>query len=92
VTDRQHEKERQPRRPGAVYQGVTEAAIAVPVAGGIGYWIDSTYGTEPTFLLIGFGLGFIAFTIRLVRLGCSMKHEDSGASSETDKSVNESER
>jgi F0F1-type ATP synthase assembly protein I len=42
-----------------------EAVFAVPIAAGIGWWIDSRLGTAPVLLLIGLGVGFATFIVRL---------------------------
>jgi F0F1-type ATP synthase assembly protein I len=63
------EKQRAARRQGIAYQGATEAFVAILLCMGLGYWADSRYGTSPTFVLIGTGIGFGAFILRLVRLG-----------------------
>ncbi len=40
-----------------------------PIAGGVaGYFVDRYFGTEPTFTLLGFVLGFAGGTINLVRI------------------------
>ena len=57
------------RRQGLAYQGAFEAVAAVPIATGIGYWIDTSYETGPYGLLIGAVIGFSAFVLRLMRLG-----------------------
>jgi F0F1-type ATP synthase assembly protein I len=62
-------KERETRSQSAVYQGAFEAVAALLVAAGFGYWLDDTFDTAPTLLLIGTVLGFTSFTVRLVRLG-----------------------
>ena len=66
---KQGAKERETRSQGAVYQGAFEAVAALLVAAGFGYWLDDTFDTAPTLLLIGTVLGFASFTVRLVRLG-----------------------
>jgi F0F1-type ATP synthase assembly protein I len=60
------------RRQGIAYQGASEAAFAILIAMGIGYWIDRHFETSPLYLLIGTGIGFGAFVLRLVRLGRQM--------------------
>jgi len=59
-------------RQGAAYQGALEAVFAILIAGGIGYWADSHYGTSPRFLILGFVVGFGSFVLRLFRLGQQM--------------------
>ena len=43
--------------------------MAIPVAGGIGAWADSSFGTGPRYLLIGTAIGFASFVLRLMKLG-----------------------
>jgi F0F1-type ATP synthase assembly protein I len=57
------------RRKGIAYQGAMEAVLAVPIAIGIGYWLDGRFDTTPTFLLLGAVIGFGALVLRLLRLG-----------------------
>jgi F0F1-type ATP synthase assembly protein I len=56
------------RRGARAYQAALEAVFAIPVAGGIGYWADSRFGTAPWLLLLGLVLGFASFVIRLARM------------------------
>ena len=67
------ERQRASRRQGIAYQGATEAFVAILVCMGIGYWVDQRFDTSPTYLLIGTGIGFSAFVLRLVRLGRQME-------------------
>jgi len=60
---------RKGRRKGLAYQGASEAVFAIPVATGIGYWLDGRFGTSPYLLILGAALGFAAFVTRLLRLG-----------------------
>lgn len=62
-------RQRAARRQGITYQGAFEAFVAILIAMGIGYWADRRFGTSPLFLLIGTGVGFASFVLRLVRLG-----------------------
>ena len=57
------------RRRGLAYQGAMEAVLAVPIAIGIGYWLDGRFDTTPILLLLGAVIGFGALVLRLVRLG-----------------------
>jgi F0F1-type ATP synthase assembly protein I len=57
------------RRQGIAYQGASEAFVAILITIGIGYWADRHFGTSPLYLLIGAGVGFGAFVLRLFRLG-----------------------
>lgn len=56
------------RRGARAYQAAVEAVFAIPVAGGLGYWADTRFETEPIFLLVGLGLGFAAFVMRILRM------------------------
>jgi F0F1-type ATP synthase assembly protein I len=56
------------RRGAKAYQAALEAVFAIPIAGGLGYWGDSHFGTEPVLLFVGLGLGFATFVVRLSRM------------------------
>lgn len=56
------------RRAGRAYQGALEAVLAIPIGMGLGYGADALLGSRPVGLLLGLGLGFAAFVIRVVRL------------------------
>jgi F0F1-type ATP synthase assembly protein I len=56
------------RRGARVYQGALEAVFAIPIAGGLGYWADSRFGTDPVLLIVGLALGFATFVVRLARM------------------------
>jgi F0F1-type ATP synthase assembly protein I len=43
--------------------------FAIPVATGLGYWLDGRFDTSPYLLILGAALGFAAFVTRLLRLG-----------------------
>ena len=73
MTDGRDEKERSARSQGAAYQGALEAVFAILIAGGIGYWADGRFGTSPWLLLLGFGIGFASFVLRLFRLGRQLR-------------------
>jgi F0F1-type ATP synthase assembly protein I len=95
VKDPQYEKESRAagnRRQGAVYQGAFEAAIALLIAIGFGYWLDGVFDTAPALLLVGTAIGFTSFTVRLIRLGRRMKGTDSDGSSDIAEPNNENER
>lgn len=64
---------RSARGQGAAYQGALEAVFAILIAGGIGYWADSRWGTSPWLLLLGFAVGFGSFVLRLLRLGRQLR-------------------
>lgn len=63
------------RRFGAAYQGAFEAVFAIVIGAGLGFAADRRFGTEPWGVLIGLGLGFGAFVLRLVRLGRALQAE-----------------
>jgi F0F1-type ATP synthase assembly protein I len=67
--DDARKRQRAARRQGIAYQGAFEAFVAILIAMGIGYYADQRFGTSPRYLLIGTGVGFAAFVLRLVRLG-----------------------
>jgi F0F1-type ATP synthase assembly protein I len=56
------------RRGAKAYQAAAEAVFSIPIAGGLGWWADRTFGTHPILLLVGLVLGFATFVLRLVRL------------------------
>jgi F0F1-type ATP synthase assembly protein I len=56
------------RRGAKAYQAALEAVLAIPIAGGLGYWADTRFGTAPTLLLAGLALGFATFVVRLTRM------------------------
>ena len=53
---------------GAKYQGAMEAVLAIPIGAGFGHLADRQWDSEPVGLLIGLGIGFAAFILRLVRM------------------------
>ena len=57
------------RSGGGAYEGAFEAVGAILIATGFGYWFDQHYETTPVGILVGAGIGFAAFVLRLVRLG-----------------------
>ncbi|MEM9175139.1 MAG: AtpZ/AtpI family protein [Myxococcota bacterium] len=65
------------RSGGKAYEGAFEAVGAILIATGFGYWFDQYYETTPAGLLVGAGIGFAAFVLRLVRLGKQL-HGDPG--------------
>jgi F0F1-type ATP synthase assembly protein I len=70
LTQQDDEGERggQGRRGARVYQAALEAVFSIPIAGGLGWWADRTFGTDPILVLVGLVLGFASFVLRLVRL------------------------
>ena len=56
------------RNLGSAYQGAIEAALAVAISVGLGVLADDYFDTSPWFLLLGLGIGFGAFVLRLYRL------------------------
>lgn len=81
VTDPQTDEQKVARRQGAAYQGAVEAVFAILIGSGLGYWLDGRFDTSPRYLLIGVGLGFAAFVMRLLRLG---RRFESGATTNGD--------
>lgn len=69
----QSERRRTATRQGLAYQGAFEAVVAIPIAAGVGYWIDGRFGVSPWGLLTGTALGFSAFVLRLVTLGRQLR-------------------
>lgn len=63
------------RSGGAAYEGAFEAVGAILISTLLGYWFDQHYETEPTGTLVGAGIGFAAFVLRLVRLGRTLHGE-----------------
>ena len=76
MTDGRDEKSRTALRQGAAYQGALEAVFAILIAGGIGYWVDSRWGTSPWGLALGFAVGFASFVLRLIRLGRQLNKDE----------------
>jgi F0F1-type ATP synthase assembly protein I len=56
------------RHGARAYQAALEAVFSIPIAGGLGWWADRHFGTEPILLLLGLVLGFASFVLRLVRM------------------------
>lgn len=71
-------RSRTSRSQGRAYQGAFEAVFAVLIAAGFGYLADRHFGTEPRYLMIGVGIGFASFVLRLVRLGRSLHDGEGG--------------
>ena len=65
------------RSGGGAYEGAFEAVGAILIATLLGYWFDHHYETEPVGVIVGAGIGFAAFVLRLVRLGKQL-HPDAG--------------
>jgi F0F1-type ATP synthase assembly protein I len=85
----QDEKESQTRSRKAVYQGGSEAGFAVLIAGGIGYWIDGYFGSSPRGLLIGIGIGFGSFVLRLYRMTREIQRQYADEAKKIEESKNE---
>jgi F0F1-type ATP synthase assembly protein I len=75
--DQESEQQRAKRRQGLAYQGAFEAVFAVLIAAGLGLWADDYFETSPRWLLIGTLIGFVAFVLRLVRLGSQLNDPES---------------
>ncbi len=56
------------KQQSATYQGAFEAALAIPIAMGIGYWCDGQFDTKPIGLGIGAVVGFSAMLLRITRM------------------------
>lgn len=56
------------RHGAKAYQAALEAVFAIPIAGGLGYWADRQFGTDPVLLIVGLVLGFATFVVRLSRM------------------------
>ncbi len=63
------------RRGAKAYQAALEAVFAIPIAGGLGYWADTRFGTEPILLFVGLALGFATFVVRLARMRKLMEEQ-----------------
>ena len=70
---------------GAKYQGALEAVLAIPIGAGLGHWADREWEVSPWGLLIGFGLGFAAFVLRLMRMRPEGESLESEQGSEEEK-------
>jgi len=70
------QKAEEKRRQGLAYQGAAEAVAAIPIATGIGFWLDGRFDTSPYLLIFGAALGFAAFVTRLLRLGRQLEAFD----------------
>lgn len=73
MSTRGPQKREAPKRPGTrwlgrAYQGALEAVLAVVIMGVAGAVADSHFDTSPVLLLVGLGIGFGSFALRLVRL------------------------
>ena len=61
---------------GAKYQGAMEAVLAIPIGARFGHLADRQWDSEPVGLLIGLGVGFAAFILRLVRMRPPVEGEE----------------
>ncbi len=64
-----------PLRPAGYWRTVGELGtlglsfvLALAIGTGAGLWVDGRFGTSPWGLLIGFGLGFAAAVLNVVRI------------------------
>ena len=78
--ERSADRNRSSRTQARAYQGAFEAVFAGLVAAGIGFLADRHYDTEPRYLMIGVGIGFGSFVLRLVRLGRNLHDPGDGES------------
>jgi F0F1-type ATP synthase assembly protein I len=60
-----------------------EAVFAIPVGVGFGWLADHQFESAPIGMLVGAGIGFAAFVLRLVRLGKDMQAETETETEET---------
>jgi F0F1-type ATP synthase assembly protein I len=67
------------RRQARAYQFAFEAVLAIPIAMGLGWFIDSRVGSAPAFLLVGLGLGFTTFIVGVVRMRRLVEEEAAAA-------------
>ena len=63
------------RRRGKAYQSVMEAVFAIPIGGGLGWFLGGWLGSETVGLLIGLGFGFATFIVRLTRMRGMVERE-----------------
>jgi F0F1-type ATP synthase assembly protein I len=63
------------RRRGKAYQSVMEAVFAIPIGGGLGWFLGGRLGSETVGLLIGLGFGFATFIVRLTRMRGMVERE-----------------
>ena len=71
MTDRQSDEDEPrglSRKAAKAYQAAAEAVFSIPVAGGLGYWADTSFDTSPVCLLLGLVLGFVTFVMGLMRM------------------------
>ena len=68
------------RRPspvaGVAYQGAFKSVFSILIGAGLGYAADRYFETGPWCMLLGLLLGFVAFILRLVRLGRQIEDRD----------------
>jgi F0F1-type ATP synthase assembly protein I len=60
---------------GKAYQSVMEAVFAIPIGGGLGWFLGGRLGSETVGLLIGLGFGFATFIVRLMRMRGMVERE-----------------
>ena len=63
------------RKRGKAYQSVMEAVFAIPIGGGLGWFLGGRLGSETVGLLIGLGFGFATFIVRLKRIRGMVERE-----------------
>lgn len=66
-----------------------EALIALAMGFLVGYWLDGKYGTTPRYFLIGTAIGFVSFSVRLVRLGRKLGSESEDGQAEDSREASE---
>jgi F0F1-type ATP synthase assembly protein I len=66
-----------------------EAVAAVPIALGIGWWVDRQLGSQPIGLFVGLGLGFTTFIVNLTRMRGMVEREAAAAEQRRQKEQSE---
>jgi F0F1-type ATP synthase assembly protein I len=76
-------KEEKGRRQARAYQAALEAAFSIPAGLVLGWFADSRLGSAPLGLLLGIGIGFVAFILRLTRMRRMVEEEAAEAEKES---------
>lgn len=51
--------------------------LAVPIAMGLGYWVDRQFESAPVGLIVGSVVGFLAMLLRVMRMRPPETNDDS---------------